>query len=65
MRKASNVPHNNNQAFDNLCQASDFGHLKKSHLSPFYTRPIYQYTSMEMGGRDATYRERTHRRGDH
>lgn len=62
--KASALKHNHNNEFDNLCAASDYGRLK-NNLSPFFTRPIYQYTSMEMGERNETYAQRTHRRRDH
>lgn len=63
MRKASEVPHNNNMEFDKLIAAHEGGRLPNK-LSRFFTSPVYQYTSQEIGGRDAAIAESIRRRKD-
>ena len=45
----SDQPHNMNDDFDSLLYHSD-RHRLSHKLSPFYTRPLYNGTSQQIGG---------------
>lgn len=51
-RGFSTIVHNYNIELDNIFQQLDNGKLQQEELSPFYTKPVYQYTKAECGGRD-------------
>lgn len=48
-RKMSDQPHNMNNDFDILVSQSDY-HRLNHKLSPFFTRPLYYGTSIQIGG---------------
>lgn len=51
-RGFSTIVHNHNIELDNIFNQLDSGKLQQEELSPFYTKPVYQYTKAECGGRD-------------
>lgn len=51
-RGFSTIVHNYNIELDNIFQQLDNGKLQQEELSLFYTKPVYQYTKAECGGRD-------------
>lgn len=51
-RGFNTLVHNYNIDKEIIFNLIDKGKLQSDALSPFYTRPIYQYTKAECGGRD-------------
>ena len=51
-RGFNTLVHNYNIDKEIIFNLIDKGKLQSTELSPFYTRPIYQYTKAECGGRD-------------
>lgn len=51
-RGFSTLVHNYNLDKDIIFDQLDKGKLQEEELSRFYTRPVYQYTKAECGGRD-------------
>lgn len=48
----STIHQNYNIDMDIIFDQIDKGKLQTEGLSPFFTRPVYQYTKAECGGRD-------------
>lgn len=48
----STIHQNYNIDMDIIFDQIDKGRLQEEDLSPFFTRPVYQYTKAECGGRD-------------
>lgn len=48
----STIHQNYNIDMDIIFDQIDKGKLQADGLSPFFTRPVYQYTKAECGGRD-------------
>ena len=51
-RGFSTIVHSYNAEMDKIFHQLDNGKLQGNELSPFYTRPVYQYTKAECGGRE-------------
>ena len=51
-RGFSTIVHSYNAEMDKIFHQLDKGKLQGKELSPFYTRPVYQYTKAECGGRE-------------
>ncbi len=51
-RGFNTLVHNFNVDKEIIFNLIDKGKLQSKGLSPFYTRPIYQYTKAECGGRE-------------
>lgn len=48
----STIVHNHNIDMNIIFDQLDKGKLQEEELSRFYTRPVYQYTKAECGGRE-------------
>lgn len=51
-RGFNTIVHNYNVDMDIIFDQLDKGKLQGEGLSPFYTKPVYQYTNAECGGRE-------------